>query len=60
MITQINKFLNEKQPNKKMELKNAIKTNNSELYSKIMQHSTLKIANKVYFYSTTKNKYILA
>lgn len=60
MITQINKFLSEKQPNKKMELKNSIKTNNNELYTKIMQHSTLKIENKLYTYNITKNKYVLA
>lgn len=60
MITLINKFLSEQQPNKKIELKNKIKTNNKDLYTKIMQHGTLKIENKFYVYNTTKNKYILA
>lgn len=60
MITIINKFLAEKQPNKKMELKTRIKQQDKTAFDNIMQHLKIIINNKKYFYNTTKNKYELA
>ena len=53
----INKFIQERQPNKKIELANIIKQN-KELYAAIMQHTKININNCIYYYNITKNKYM--
>lgn len=60
MITIINKFLAEKQPNKKMELKTQIKQQDKTTFDNIMQRLKITLNNKKYFYNDIKNKYELA
>ena len=57
-ITKINNFINERQPNKKMELANEIKQEDKQIYNKIMQQSIITINEKTYTFNKQKNKYI--
>lgn len=62
-INTINKFLNETQPNKKIEIANTIKNSGIyglDKYNKIMKQEPICLSGRTYFYNKNKNKYILA
>ena len=57
-ITKINKFINARQPNKKMTLANEIKQEDKQIYNNIMQQTIITINGKTYTFNKQKNKYI--
>lgn len=62
-INTINNFLNETQPNKKIQLANEIKNSGIfglEKYHKIMLQEPICLSGRIYYYNENKNKYILA